>query len=247
MNSFFFRILLFPACFLTQVLLSRLVPGRGDLIAAGIFILLIPAVELTLFREDTALEKPEIPSLFLALAAGFSFSLSLLFLLEAPASKSAVITLLESVSDLCLSENVSPLWILTFFILLPAAEELVFRAGLQNALEQRFSIPVSMIVSTLAFCFFGFARDGAAGAFFCFVTGVLSSLFYVLYENAWVCIFAHAGCSIALSFLYLRYFLSQSALLLAALVSFLSAMALIYQAYRSRNEAAGETEETDES
>jgi membrane protease YdiL (CAAX protease family) len=246
MNSFFFRILLFPAYLLAHLLLSRIFPGRGDLLAAGSFIILIIVLEKTVYKEDTALETPEFPSLILALAAGFSFSLSLLFLMEAAVPHSRVLASLESVSDLCLSENASPLWVLTCFILLPLAEELVFRAGLQNAMEQRYGLPVSIVASVLAFCLFGLIRDGTAGLFFCFFTGILSSLFFVLYGNAWVSVCAHIGCSIALAFLYLRYFLSPAALLAAAGISFLSAGVLIFHALRSQREEEMEEQEENE-
>ena len=246
MNSFFFRILLFPAYLLAHLLLSRLFPGRGDLLAAGSFIILIIALETTVYREDTALETPEVPSLFLAMAAGFSFSLALLFLMEAAVPHSRILASLESVSDLCLSENASLLWVLTCFILLPLAEELVFRAGLQNALEQRYGLPASAAASVLAFCFFGLIRDGSAGLFFCFFTGILASLFFVLYGNAWVSACAHIGCSIALAFLYLRFFLSPAALSAAAGISFLSAAALIFHACRSLREEEEQEENEEE-
>ena len=243
MNSFFFRLLLFPAYLLAQLLLCRFFPESTDLFAAGCFIILIIAVERSVFKEDTALERPEFTSLFLGLAAGFSFCTSLLFLMEATGSESGILTSLESVSDLCLSENISLLWIITYFVILPAAEELVFRSGLQNAAEQRFSIPASLLVSVVSFCAYGWIRDGSAGLFFCFLCGIPCALFFVFFENAWVSVFVHIGCSISLAFLYLRYFLSPALLLIIAVISFLSSALLVWHAYASFREETADSDE----
>ncbi|MBR2760286.1 MAG: CPBP family intramembrane metalloprotease [Solobacterium sp.] len=246
MNSFFFRILSVPACLAIQLILSRLMPGSGDALAAGCFIILFIGAELTLFKEDTSLQKPEVPSLFLSLAAGFSFCTALLFAMEAITIDSGILTSLESVSEFCLSKNASLTWSLTFFLLLPSAEELVFRSGLQKAMLERFGIPASMIASVVSFCLYGLIRDGAAGLFFCFFCGILASLFFIFYENAWVCISLHIGCSISLAFLYLRYFFNPTALLVIAGISFVSSAALIYHAFCIYRDSEDQEEEDDE-
>ena len=197
------------------------------------------------FHEESIFVFPGKLFSVLSLAAGFSFVSALILGLEAAGKPQELLAAYESVFRLIISENPGPLWILAFFIAVPAAEELLFRGLIQNSVLRRFGEIPSVLVSVISFALFGLFKDGMPGLLMNCFTGLLSALFFLMHESIWPCILLAIGARDAFTLPWLRYFVPAWGLSVLAVLSLIAAGILVFTAFRLSDPDAEEEEEED--
>ncbi len=235
----------YPAILLVlDFIMYAVMPGNhtlASLTGASLFIAAVLALKLVHCSPELPRQKFLFTNVILACAALFAYACTICIIFELVSGVADTSTAAHGLLKALINDT-SLLFILAFFVLMPIAEELAFRYGLQSILRSRFSDVLSMLITTAVFTLYCWYVYGSAYILYYFLTGFLLSLIYEKTASAIACSAAHGIMQISQIMPVLVMLLPKSyGIALAVLMAVIAAVFLYWWI---RHDSAFEKHET---
>ena len=174
--------------------------------------------------------RPGVRISLMAFAAAFSYAAALGMALEGIDKVPTTWKVALEDPFLTILNGIHPVEAIIVYAALPAAEELIFRCGLQRNGTNSFTRILLSMVPFTAYCYL---RSGGEAALISLFLGALLTFIEETWHSAFLDILAHISFHGGLLLAFATLFLEGNTLLIAAAVSLLISAFLVYALYQS--------------